>query len=77
MTKKYQKDYPDIADQIDYTFQHTGGDIQLALEPYIVPETADPFLSLDNVLEYIADIYEDHNPKQTADIALAILKQGA
>ena len=29
----------------------------------MVPETVDLFLSLDNVLEYIADICEDYNPK--------------
>ena len=72
MVKKYKKNYSDsLADQIDYIFQRTGGDVQLALEPRIVKGSSDPIHDLEDILEYISDICEDHNLIQTADIALS------
>ena len=37
----------------------------------MVKGSSDPIQDLEDILEYISDIYEDYNPIQTADIALS------
>ena len=41
----------------------------------MVKGSSDPIQDLEDILEYISDICKDHNPIQTADIALSQLKQ--
>ena len=37
----------------------------------MVKASSDPIQDLEDILEYISDIYEDHNLIQTANIALS------
>ena len=41
----------------------------------MVKGSSDPIQDLEDILEYISDIYEDYNPIQTTDIAFSQLKQ--
>ena len=41
----------------------------------MVKGSSDPIHDLEDILEYISDIYEDYNLIQTANIALSQLKQ--
>ena len=76
MIKKCQKDFPDsLEDQIDYALSRTGGKVLEYLEPRIHPD-ADPFVSLDDLLEYLAAWLKDPDPKATARQKLRELKQG-
>ncbi len=74
--QKCQKDFSDSTeDQIDYALSRTGGKVLEFLEPRIHPD-ADPFVSLDDLLDYLAAWLEDPDSKATARQKLRELKQG-
>ena len=37
----------------------------------MVKGSSDPIQDLEDILEYISDVYEDYNPIQTPDIAFS------
>jgi hypothetical protein len=42
-----------------YVFGRTGGDAQTYLRPRYAQDSAEPFLSEDEMIDYLSSIYED------------------
>jgi hypothetical protein len=51
--------FADEQARITYVFGRTGGDAQKHLNPRISANSVDPFLSADDMLQHLSDIYED------------------
>jgi hypothetical protein len=52
--------------RITYVFNRTGGDAQKHLNPRISANSVDPFLSADDMIQHLSDIYEDPFRMQNA-----------
>ena len=42
-----------------YIFSYTRGDAQIYLRPQYIEELVDPFLSRENIINYLYSIYKD------------------
>ena len=51
--------FADEQARITYVFGRTSSDAQKHLQPRIGPNSVDPFLTADDIIQHLADIYED------------------
>jgi len=42
-----------------YVFGRTGGDVQMYLRPGYIQDSADPFLSREEIIVHLSSIYKD------------------
>ena len=61
---KYNKDFPDDADRIDYAISRTAGRVSAYIEPFLVEGM--PILDFDGLIGLLRDYLEDLDPKSTA-----------
>jgi hypothetical protein len=69
--------WPTEQDRIDYVFSCTKGEAQRHLEPRIDEESAEPWRSIDEMLEYLSTIFRDHFEAERSEDSFYALKMTA
>jgi hypothetical protein len=58
--------FPSDESRMTYVFSRTGGDAQKHLQPRYDDDSKDPFLTVDDMIKYLSNIYEDPHKVQNA-----------
>ena len=61
---KYNKDFPNDADRIDYIISRTAGRVLVYIEPFLADSM--PILDFDGLIQLLRDYLEDPDPESTA-----------
>jgi Zinc knuckle len=67
--------WPTEQDRIDYVFSCTEGEAQRHLEPRIDEDSAEPWRSVDEMLQHLNTIFRDHFEAERSENAFYALKQ--
>ena len=67
--------WPTEQDRINYVFSRTTGEAQQHLDPRIDEDSLDPWLTVDEMLEFLDTVYRDYYEAERADNAFHQLEQ--